>query len=178
MKRSWRYVPFLLVLVLLAFLGRGLFMEARGYSDARLGATIASVSLPVLGQHTAFRLPQDMGKPLALLHVWATWCGACRAEAAAWAALVDQVPASVLRVGILYKDKGDEATLWLGRYGNPYELILLDQRGDLAMELGVYGTPETYLLDQSGRILAKHIGRMSDELWQGEWLPKMQKGSA
>ena len=172
---AWRYTPLIMALALLVFLGRGLFLDSRGQSDARVGTVVHTVRLPVWGGGPNRQIPGDLDKPLALLHVWATWCGACRAEALAWAELMEQVPDHVARIGVLYKDSGDEAGLWLQRFGNPYDWIVLDQRGDLSMELGVYGTPETYLLDRSGRILAKHVGRMRSSLWQSTWLPLMQE---
>lgn len=171
-----RFLPLVLAVLLFGFLFKGLYLNHRGTSDARVGQTIAKLSLTTLdGQSIDFS--SGFKQPLILVHVWASWCSTCLAEMSQWQQMLEAVSnQSVARVGVVYKDEAASARLWLKRYGNPYDQILMDPQGRLSMELGVYGTPETYLLTRSGRIVAKHIGPITQEQWQAKWLPLLQQG--
>lgn len=101
------------------------------------------------------------GKP-ALVNVWATWCPTCKAEHA----FLNELAADGVRiVGINYKDDVEKARDWLAAFGNPYDYNLSDPKGKLGLELGVYGAPETFLVDADGIIRAKHIGDLNADVW-------------
>jgi cytochrome c biogenesis protein CcmG/thiol:disulfide interchange protein DsbE len=97
-----------------------------------------------------------------LVNVWATWCPTCKAE---HAFLNELAKEGVKIVGINYKDDDFKARQWLQAYGNPYLFNIADPDGKLGLELGVYGAPETFLVDSKGIIRAKHIGDLNPAVW-------------
>lgn len=111
------------------------------------------------------------GKPL-LLNVWATWCPTCRAEHRYLNALAEQ---GVRVVGLNYKDDRQKAVTWLNTLGNPYALSLYDGDGMLGLDLGVYGAPETFLIDGNGIIRYRHAGDLNPRVWQQEVKPLWDK---
>lgn len=108
-------------------------------------------------------------KNITLVNVWASWCAACRTEHA----LLHEIEAlgDVIVVGINYKDHREDAIDWLSELGNPYNFILVDFDGRIGVELGVYGAPETFLLDAHGIIRHKHVGPLDREIWNSDFLP-------
>lgn len=110
------------------------------------------------------------GKPW-LLNVWATWCVECRAEHATL--LQIQQEGHVPIIGLNWKDDDAAAISWLGELGNPYSAVGVDKRGHTAIDWGVYGAPETFLVDAKGNVIYKHVGAMTPELWQREFLPRL-----
>lgn len=107
------------------------------------------------------------GKP-ALLNVWATWCVSCRVEHSYLNSLANE---GVTIFGLNYKDDRVQATRWLSRLGNPYKLNLFDVDGKLGLNMGVYGAPETYVLDAQGIIRYRHVGVMDAKVWRSRVLP-------
>jgi cytochrome c biogenesis protein CcmG, thiol:disulfide interchange protein DsbE len=103
-----------------------------------------------------------LGKP-ALVNVWATWCPTCKAEHTFLNELAEQ---GVTIYGINYKDEDDKARQWLFNFGNPYDLNLRDPEGKLGLDLGVYGAPETFLIDSQGIIRGKHVGDLNAHVWE------------
>lgn len=98
-----------------------------------------------------------------LVNVWATWCPTCKAEHQFLNALAKQ---GVKIVGINYKDDDFKARQWLQAYGNPYLFNIADPDGQLGLELGVYGAPETFLVDSKGIIRGKHVGDLNSRVWE------------
>jgi len=113
------------------------------------------------------------GKPL-LLNVWATWCPTCRAEHQYLNTLATK---GVRVVGLNYKDDRQKAINWLNTLGNPYALSLYDGDGMLGLDLGVYGAPETFLIDGHGIIRYRHAGDLNERVWNDEVKPLWQKYS-
>ncbi|NGH43123.1 DsbE family thiol:disulfide interchange protein, partial [Escherichia coli] len=107
-----------------------------------------------------------------LLNVWATWCPTCRAEHQYLNTLAAR---GVRVVGLKYKDDRAKAVTWLNSLGNPYALSLYDGDGMLGLDLGVYGAPETFLIDGQGIIRYRHAGDMNERVWQQEVLPLYKK---
>ncbi len=109
---------------------------------------------------------------VSLLNVFGTWCLACRDEHP----LLMDIAAThvVVLYGLDYKDKRSKALAWIKKYGNPYEAIIFDPQGEAAINLGVYGTPETFIIDQKGVIRYKHIGVLSPSEWKKTLLPLIQ----
>ena len=98
-----------------------------------------------------------------LVNVWATWCPTCKAE---HAFLNQLAQLGITIVGINYKDDDAKARTWLDAYGNPYAFNITDPDGKLGLELGVYGAPETFLVDSQGIIRGKHVGDLNARVWQ------------
>jgi cytochrome c biogenesis protein CcmG, thiol:disulfide interchange protein DsbE len=107
-----------------------------------------------------------------VLNVWGTWCVACRQE---HEALLDIARQNVLPIiGLDYMDQREKAQQWLTQLGNPYAAVAFDTDGRTAIDWGVYGAPETYLVDGQGRIIYKFISPMTPEVWQHDFLPRIQ----
>ncbi len=101
----------------------------------------------------------------ALVNVWATWCPTCYAE---HDYLTKLAADGVLIYGVDYNDDLQEAQKFLTKYGNPYQSVVFDQKGRLAVELGVYGAPETFIIDSKGTILYRHVGDVNQRVWDGK----------
>jgi cytochrome c biogenesis protein CcmG/thiol:disulfide interchange protein DsbE len=107
-----------------------------------------------------------------VLNVWGTWCVACRQE---HEALLDIARQNVLPiVGLDYMDQREKAQQWLTQLGNPYTAVGFDTDGRTAIDWGVYGAPETFLVDGEGRVIYKFISPMTPEVWQHDFLPRIQ----
>lgn len=111
---------------------------------------------------------QFRGQPY-LLNVWASWCMPCLQEHPQFLALARSQ--RIRLVGMNYKDKPEDARAWLRRHGNPYDEIIADTRGRVGIDFGVYGVPETFLIDGEGQIRFKHVGVVSPEVLQKQLLP-------
>ena len=112
---------------------------------------------------------EDLKGSFFLVNVWASWCVSCVEEHG----LLLEIAASeeVTVVGINYKDNNDDAKAWLAQRGNPYEKIIVDEQGELCVDLGVYGAPETFLVDPTGLIRAKQVGVLSRSTWVEDFKP-------
>lgn len=159
-------LPLLAFLLLVGFLLRGLFSDPTELSSALVGKPVPQFSVPDLydpqQRHSQAIL---QGKPM-LLNVWATWCPTCRAEHEYLNKLAAQ---GVAIVGLNYKDDSrDKAVNWLNTLGDPYTINLFDADGSVALEFGVYGAPETFLIDAEGRIRYRHVGDVNERVWRGE----------
>ncbi|HEV8426298.1 MAG TPA: DsbE family thiol:disulfide interchange protein [Pyrinomonadaceae bacterium] len=167
-------IPLGIFLVLVAFLAIGL----------RLGDPHELPSALVDKPAPAFRLPQlkapekafsneDVRGKVWLLNVWASWCIECRNE---HPYLFEYAKSGVVPIyGLNYKDNREDALAWLGDLGDPYVLSAVDLDGRVAIDYGVYGAPETYVIDQSGTIRHKHVGPMMPDVWSKEILPLVQE---
>ena len=113
--------------------------------------------------------PGDMRGKVWLLNVWASWCVSCREEHPILVSLAKRGVMPIL--GLNYKDKGGEATAWLKQFGNPYDLSVVDADGRIGIDYGVYGVPETYLIDAEGVIRYKQIGPVTAEILEQKILP-------
>lgn len=174
---SPRALPFVGFVVLFALLGAGLMYirnhDIREVPSPLVGKPVPAFSLPVLGQpektvdSASFR-----GKPY-LLHVFASWCYVCRDENAVL--MSDGKRLGIPLIGFDYKDEPSDAEKWLKMYGDPYDLVLADLEGDVAIDLGVYGAPELYLIDAGGVIRYKHIGAVTTDVLESKLMPVVRK---
>lgn len=155
-----RFMP-LIIFVLLALLlvvGLDNAKNVRLVPSPLIGKPVPEFELPLLNQQGTFS-HEDLKGKVTLLNVWASWCFACRQEHE----MVTQLSRSGLRVvGFNYKDKTQDAVAWLAQFGNPYEVVIEDADGRVGIDWGVYGAPETFLIDQQGIIRHKVIGPLSD----------------
>jgi cytochrome c biogenesis protein CcmG/thiol:disulfide interchange protein DsbE len=108
-----------------------------------------------------------LGKP-ALINVWATWCFSCRVEHPYLLELAEQ---GVTIYGLNYKDEPAKASQWLVDLGNPYSETVVDQNGEFGLDLGVYGAPETYVIDAKGVIRHRHVGVVDEQVWLEQLQP-------
>ncbi|RCU44537.1 MULTISPECIES: DsbE family thiol:disulfide interchange protein [Corallincola] len=167
-------IPFLLFLGLAAFLMRGLFSDPRELESVLVGKPVPAFKLPDLYQPSVIRDQAVLAGQPTLLNVWATWCPTCRAE---HAFLNELAATGVHIIGLNYKDDPVKAKQWLAQLGNPYAVNLLDVRGTLALDLGVYGAPETYIIDVDGVVVYRHVGDVNARNWKALLEPLYREAS-
>jgi cytochrome c biogenesis protein CcmG/thiol:disulfide interchange protein DsbE len=166
-------IPLGLFLVLVVFLAIGLSRDPNELPSALLGKAAPTFRLPQLKDPAKTFSAEDMRGKVWLLNVWASWCVGCREEHE-W--LLEYSRSGVVPIyGLNYKDKTEDALGWLRELGDPYVLSAVDADGRVAIDYGVYGAPETYLIDQNGTIRFKQVGPLSPEIWQREVLPRVQE---
>ncbi|WP_028358216.1 DsbE family thiol:disulfide interchange protein [Brackiella oedipodis] len=173
LKRFW---PLLVLLGLMLLLGFGLTRTQQPLQSALIGKAMPAFTLPNLKQKQQV-LDQSLFKgQVHVLNVWASWCQACLAEHEIFVS--QRLPADVRLVGLNYKDQPSAALMWLSDRGDPYDLIVEDQQGRLGFELGVYGVPETYVINAQGIITYRHVGAFDQAAWQQELMPAIKKALA
>ena len=156
------FIPLILFAVLALFLFRGLELDPKELPSALIDRPLPSFELPALGGDRILRREDVIGE-VALFNVWATWCVSCRVEHPYLHMLADQ---GVPIIGLNYKDDDTDALRWLEELGNPYRVNIVDAQGTLGLDLGVYGAPETYLVDAGGVIRYRHVGVVDERVWQ------------
>jgi cytochrome c biogenesis protein CcmG/thiol:disulfide interchange protein DsbE len=161
--------PLAIFILLVGFLAVGLKLDPREVPSPLVGKAAPAFDLPILHQPDKRFVPGDMRGKVWLLNVWASWCVSCREE---HPVLVELSKKGVLPIlGLNYKDKGSEANEWLRRFGNPYQLSAVDADGRIGIDYGVYGVPETYVIDAEGVIRYKQIGPITPEVLENKILP-------
>lgn len=178
MKRKMLFIPLVLFLLLAAALLWQLARNAQGEDPTDLESALVGKPVPVFRLESLEsagkiydRAVLTDGRPV-LLNVWATWCPTCRAEHQ----FLNGLKAQGIRiVGMNYKDDRRKAVSWLNELGNPYALSLFDGNGMLGLDLGVYGAPETFLIDGQGIVRYRHAGDLNDRVWQQEIKPLWDK---
>lgn len=170
MKLPWRFlVPALAFAVLVGFFVVGLQRDPGEIPSPLIGKPAPTFSLESLGDPSWKVGPADFAGRPWLLNVWGSWCVACRQEHDALMAIASENRVPIMGLNIW--DDRDVALRWLAQLGNPYDSVAFDPEGHVAIDWGVYGAPETFLVDASGRVVKKHIGPMTPDLWQREFLP-------
>jgi len=168
-----RYLlPLGLFVALAVFLGIGLKLDPREVPSPFIDKPAPALELPTLFDNSKTISNSDLkGKPW-ILNVWASWCVACRQE--------HQIFVSYSRskrvplVGLNYKDAANDAKAWLQELGNPYDIIAFDLQGSAGIEWGVYGVPETFVIDAEGIVRYKHIGPVSPSTMKNTIIPLLQ----
>ncbi len=169
-----RYLlPLLFFLVLLGFLAVGLRLNPREVPSPLVDRPVPEFRLPTLADPSRQLSPQDLRGKVWMLNVWASWCVACRVEHPVLVELAKtgQVPL----YGLNYKDKRPDALGWLEKFGDPYLQSMSDTAGLVGIDLGVYGVPETFVVDRAGVIRYKHIGPVTPEALRDVILPLIGK---
>ncbi len=156
------FLPLLIFAIMAVFLFRGLSLDPQAMPSALIDRPLPEFELPVLGQERLLARKDVIGE-VALLNVWATWCVSCRVE---HPYLVQIAAGGVPIYGVNYKDEDAAASRWLAELGDPYRLNIADRAGSLGLDMGVYGAPETYLLDAAGVIRYRHVGVVDERVWQ------------
>ncbi len=169
-------IPGIVFLVLAAVL----LVAVQGSSNkstqqsALLGKPAPDFDLPALGDEgTRVTRAQLAGRPW-VLNVWGTWCVECRVEHDALMAIARQGALPI--IGLNWKDDDAAAKQWLVQLGNPYTAIAVDRDGRVAIDFGVYGAPETFFIDERGIVQYRHVGAMTADVWQREFLSRLPRG--
>ena len=166
-------IPLLIFLILVGFLAAGLSLKPREIPSPLINKPAPAFSLPALDAPEQKVAVQDLRGKVWILNVWASWCVACRIE---HPLLVEFSKTGTVPIyGLNYKDKRDDAIRWLERFGNPYARSLSDIDGLVGLDFGVYGVPETFVIDKTGVIRMKHIGPVTPEVLRDEILPLLRK---
>jgi cytochrome c biogenesis protein CcmG, thiol:disulfide interchange protein DsbE len=166
-------LPLVAFLVLVGFLAKGLFLHPHEVPSPLIDKPAPGFSLPRLDQPGKQFSPAEMKGKVWLLNVWASWCESCKDEHPVLLDLAQQNQVPIY--GLDYKDKPEPAQAWLNEAGNPYKLVAQDADGRVGINYGVYGVPETYVIDKQGIIRYKLIGPMTLENLKGIILPMVHK---
>lgn len=170
MKRVWLALPLLVFLGLGVVLYRGLYLDPTTLPSALIGQPFPDFQLSSVQDGRPLGREVLLGRP-ALVNVWGTWCVACREE---HPTLTRLAAAGVVIHGVNYKDDNAAAKAWLHGLGNPYQINISDPQGSLGLDLGVYGAPETFLIDAQGVIRYKHVGILDEQVWRDQLAPRYQ----
>lgn len=168
-QRLFLIVPVVVFFAVAVVFFLGLGRDPKLVPSALIDQPVPDFTLPALNEGGAGLSKADLGGEVTLVNVFASWCVPCRVEHPLWMELAERTP--VRLVAINYKDKPEAARAWLRRLGDPYSRIGADVSGRVGIDWGVYGVPETYLVDRSGRIRFKHVGPMTEEVLTDRVLP-------
>jgi len=163
--------PLLGFLVLVGFLAFGLTLKPSEVPSPFIDKPAPGFTLPQLAAPEKTFSPEEMKGQVWLLNIWASWCYACLQEHPVITDLARSVPI----VGLNYKDKRDEAVAWLERFGNGYIVSASDTDGRIGINYGVYGVPETFVIDKAGFIRYKHIGPVDEKTARDTLLPLIRE---
>ncbi|MFN3715008.1 MAG: DsbE family thiol:disulfide interchange protein [Alcanivoracaceae bacterium] len=164
----WLFLP------LVAFIGLAILLASGlGRDTEELPTALAGKSLPVMQLPSLMRSGTEVSNELffghwTLLNVWATWCPTCYVEHPYLMALAER---GVRIVGLNYKDDPTKARDYLARYGNPFIEVPMDESGRYGFDLGVYGAPETFVINPRGEVVLRYVGEVNDRSWQQRFAP-------
>jgi cytochrome c biogenesis protein CcmG, thiol:disulfide interchange protein DsbE len=166
-------LPLALFLVLVGFLAVGLRLDPREVPSPLVDKPAPAFQASLLARPEASIKRDDLLGKVWLLNVWASWCGACRDE---HPVLVEYARRGGVPIyGLNYKDKREDGLGWLRKFGNPYADSLFDPDGRIGLDYGVYGVPETFVIDRTGVIRYKHIGPITPEVLRDKIEPLVRK---
>ncbi len=172
-RRAVFVVPIVVFLGIAVFLGIGLSLNPREIPSPLIGKPVPDFKLPPVQGRTLGLSTEDLKGEVSLVNVFASWCVACREEHPLLMRLSQQgiVPIH----GLNYKDAPKDAADWLDRLGDPYTRTGADINGRVGIDWGVYGVPETFVVDRNGRIVYKHIGPISPRDWEEKMTPLVEQ---
>jgi len=173
--RPTAFLPVLIFLVLAGFFGYRLVMIGQGDSPSAIPSVMIDkpapqFDLPPLYDGKAGLSSAGLQGKVTLVNFFASWCIPCRAEHPLLAGLTGK---GFVLVGVNYKDKPEDAKAWLDRLGDPYDVLVADRQGQTGIDFGVYGVPESYLIDKQGRIRFKQTGPFTPETIEKDLLPRV-----
>jgi len=166
-------IPLVVFVVLVGFLWKGLALNPGEVPTPLLNKPAPAFSLQELKNTGQKISPANLRGKVWLLNVWASWCVSCREEHPVL--LRFSKTGEVPIYGLNYKDNRADAMRWLQQFGNPYVVSGFDADGQVGIDYGVYGVPETYVIDRDGIIRHKHIGPITVDVWQNEIMPIVRK---
>jgi cytochrome c biogenesis protein CcmG/thiol:disulfide interchange protein DsbE len=166
-------IPLILFAVLIVFLAIGLRRDPHEIPSPLINKPAPAFQLAQLKDPSSTFAAEEMKGKVWLLNVWASWCFSCREE---HPYLLQYAKAGAVPIyGLNSKDKREDALGWLAELGDPYVLSVSDQDGRVGIDYGVYGAPETYLIDRSGVIRFKYVGPVTPDVWEGKILPLVKE---
>jgi cytochrome c biogenesis protein CcmG/thiol:disulfide interchange protein DsbE len=166
-------IPFVIFAVLVTFLWVGLSRDPREVPSPLIGKPAPAFRLAQLHAPGATLASEDLKGQVWLLNVWASWCVSCRVEHPLLVELAQQNIVAVY--GLDYKDKPDDGRAWLAQHGDPYTASIVDRDGRVGIDYGVYGVPETFVIDKTGIVRYKQIGPLSAEALRDQILPLVRE---
>ncbi len=166
-------IPFAIFIALVVFFFKGLNLNPHEIPSPLINKPAPAFNLQQLHDPSKTLSVEDMRGQVWVFNVWASWCVSCREEHPLWVAFAKNNNLPI--VGLNYKDQRPEALNWLLQLGNPYVFSVMDVDGRVGIDYGVYGVPETYVIDKQGVIRMKHIGPITPEVLQTKILPKVQE---
>jgi len=172
MNRASFFIPLgiFCLIITVSYIGFSL-SDRHELPSALLGKPFPNFSAPVIDDLDKTVTRDDLlGQP-TLVNVWATWCPTCKAEHAQLMRIAQTT--NVRLIGVNYKDVIPKARQWLADFGDPYDFVIVDEDGSLGVELGVYGAPETFLLNAQGDIVYKRVGDVNERIWRDELAPRL-----
>ncbi|TXH72541.1 MAG: DsbE family thiol:disulfide interchange protein [Lysobacteraceae bacterium] len=180
MTHAKRWLPFAIFLAIAALLAAGVWMSRREGRDALpsplIGKPAPEFALPVLHEPQRVVTSKELRGEPYLLNVWGSWCPECQVEHPVITRFAETKRVRV--IGYNWKDERADALAWLERFNNPYWLVLVDEEGGTAIDFGIYGAPETFLVDANGIVRWKHVGALSEEIVRDELLPVLGASEA
>lgn len=167
------FIPLGIFLVLVAFLYVGLFRDPRLVPSPLIGKSAPEFTLPDVKDPSKSLSRKDLLGKVSLVNVWASWCVSCRQEHPLVMELAKSGEVTVY--GLNYKDEREDALRWLNAFGDPYMVSAYDLSGRVGIDWGVYGTPESFVVDQNGVIRYKQIGPISPDVLEQKILPLIRE---
>ncbi|WP_223670482.1 DsbE family thiol:disulfide interchange protein [Kangiella shandongensis] len=170
-------VPIVVFIVLVVLFWFALDNDPKKLNSNLIDKPVPEFQLPALQNPEQVFTKADLPDELFLINVWGSWCGPCHIEHPYLMKYAQKF--SIPIVGVNYKDKTIDGLKFIKDKGNPYHMIIADQQGNLGIDLGVYGAPETFIVDKMGTIRFRYVGVIDDRVWNKKLLPIMEqvKGS-
>jgi cytochrome c biogenesis protein CcmG, thiol:disulfide interchange protein DsbE len=166
-------IPLVVFALLVVFLALGFrLQDPRLLPSVLIDKPFPAFELEDLRQPDRLRTLADLSGEVSLVNVWATWCANCLVEHPELLRISRETDLSLY--GVNYNDDNSKALRWLARHEDPYEFSIVDDQGTLAIDLGVYGAPETFVLDAHGVIRFRHVGPVTPEVWREKLLPVVE----
>ena len=166
-------VPLAVFLAVAVFLAIGLNLRPREIPSALIGKPVPEFALDEVAGHGPSLSSDDLRGQVSIVNVFASWCIPCRVEHPLWMGVLSS--GSVPVFGLNYKDSAENAGTWLNTYGNPYARTGADLKGRVGLDWGVYGVPETFVVDAEGRIQFKVIGPIDAYVLENQILPRVRE---
>ena len=163
-------IPLLGFAVMVYFFGSAIGTDPSILPSTRIHKPVPAFNLPLL-DNPQQTVTQAVVKGPVILNVWATWCPTCQEE---HPLLVQLSQSGIRMIGLNYKDEPQAALKYLEIHGNPFDMNIADEKGNLGLDLGVYGAPESFLIDADGKIQYRHVGAITPDVWRNVLWPKWQ----
>ena len=165
--------PIVVFIILVVFFWFALEKDPKKLNSNLIDKPVPQFKLPALQNPEQVYTTDDLPNELFLLNVWGSWCGPCHVEHPFLMKYSQQYAVPI--VGVNYKDKTIDGLSFIESKGNPYSMIIADKEGTLAIDLGVYGAPETYIIDSSGTIRYRYVGVIDERSWESKILPVIEQ---
>jgi cytochrome c biogenesis protein CcmG/thiol:disulfide interchange protein DsbE len=179
MNLALKLLPLAFFLALAGFLAKGLTLNPQELPSPLIDKPAPEFTVDMLPEGSGEFVSSSLDGKVWVLNVWASWCAPCVQEHPYIVELAKQ--RSIPLLGLNYKDNPGDAQQWLGRLGNPFTYVLDDRQGDVGLDWGVYGVPETFVIDKLGRVRYKHVGPLDEASFMDKLIPiidELEKESA